>query len=157
LPPNGTWTTDAAIDVVHSVTDLGLGAAQGVVVRDGKVYGYGDLVTAKPRVGVIREYSMDLVATGRVVWLRTGDETRITHPTGLTWHSRWGTFLGDTVNKRAVIYRLDWERAWKDGNLDNALLNTIEDDAAIEGCRPCFVEIGGRALLATADYGRVRP
>jgi hypothetical protein len=28
---------------------------------------------------------------------------------------------------------------------------------AINGCRPEFVSVGGRALLATADYGDVRP
>jgi hypothetical protein len=33
----------------------------------------------------------------------------------------------------------------------------IEDDAAVNGCRPEFVALGGRPLLATADYGDVRP
>ena len=56
-----------------------------------------------------------------------------------------------------MIYRLDWERAWKDGNLDAAVLNVIDDDAAINGCRPEFVSVGGRSLLATADYGDIRP
>ena len=32
-----------------------------------------------------------------------------------------------------------------------------DDDAAINGCRPTFVELGGRTFLATADYGEVRP
>ena len=54
----------------RAITDLGLGAVQGVAVRDGKVYAYGDVFSAKPRVGVIREYDMDLKPTGRVVWLR---------------------------------------------------------------------------------------
>jgi hypothetical protein len=111
-PPDGDWTSDAVIEATKTVTDLGLGAVQGVVVRDGKVYAYGDVFSAAPRVGVIREYDMDLKPTGRVVWLRKGDTPRILHPTGLTWHPRWGTFLGDTVKKKAVIYRLDWEKAW---------------------------------------------
>jgi hypothetical protein len=55
-PPDATFMADAALDVERSITDLGLGAVQGVVVRDGKVYAYGDVVQAKPRVGVIREY-----------------------------------------------------------------------------------------------------
>jgi hypothetical protein len=163
-PPDATWVADAALDVERSITDLGLGAVQGVVMRDGKVYGYGDLFRAHARVGVIREYNERLSPTGRVVWLRRDGEPLIGHPTGLTWHARWGTFLGDTVKSdgdptrsRAVIYRLDWERAWRDGHLDSAVLSVIQDDAAINGCRPEFVSVDGRPLLATADYGDVRP
>ncbi len=162
-PPDATWTADAAVEIERSITDLGLGAVQGVVVRDGLVYAYGDVAQAKPRVGVIREYNKQLEPTGRVVWLRLGNEPLIMHPTGLTWHERWGTFLGDTVKtadpnrSRAVIYRLDWDRAWKEGNLDNAVRNVVDDDAAINGCRPELVTLGGRVLLATADYGDIRP
>jgi hypothetical protein len=79
------------------------------------------------------------------------------HPTGLTWDARFGTFLGDTVNKRAVIYRLDWDRAWAEGSLDHAVLDTIDDDAAVNGCRPTLVQVGGKTLLASADYGDIRP
>jgi hypothetical protein len=142
---------------------MGLGAVQGVVVRDGKVYAFGDVFQARPRVGVFREYTRALEPTGRVVWLRRGGKPLIVHPIGLTWHDRWGTFLGDTVKSadptrsRGVIYRLDWERAWKDGSLDAAVLDVIDDDAAINGCRPEFVTVGGRPLLATADYGDIRP
>ncbi len=162
-PPDATWSTNATLDVERSISDAGLGAVQGVVVRDGKVYAYGDLVRADPRVGVIREYTTQLEPTGRVVWLRRGGKPLLVHPTGLTWHDRWGTFLGDTVKSadptrsRGVIYRLDWERAWKDGDLDDAVLQVIDDDAAINGTRPEFVSVGGRSLLATADYGDVRP
>jgi hypothetical protein len=162
-PADATWTADAVLDVERSITDAGLGAVQGVVVRDGRIYAYGDVFRAEPRVGVIREYTEQLEATGRVVWLRRGGKPLLVHPTGLTWHNRWGTFLGDTVKSadptrsRGVIYRLDWERAWKDGNLDEAILNVVEDDAATNGCRPEFVDVGGRPLLATADYGDDRP
>jgi hypothetical protein len=65
--------------------------------------------------------------------------------------------LGDTVNRKAGIYRLDWERAWADGDLSRAVLDVIDDDAAVNGCRPEFVTLGGRDYLATADYGDVRP
>ena len=92
-----------------------------------------------------------------MISLRVGEKPLILHPTGLTWDAKWGTFLGDTVDKKATIYRLDWERALSEGNLDHAVLDTIEDDAAINGCRPVFVEAGGRTLIATADYGDVRP
>jgi len=79
-PPDATWLADAALDIERSITDLGLGAVQGVVVRDGKVYAYGDVVKAEPRVGVIREYTQALEPTGRVVWLRKGGKPLITHP-----------------------------------------------------------------------------
>jgi len=160
---DATWVADAALDVERSTTDVGLGAVQGVVVRDGMVYAYGDVFQAEPRVGVIREYTEQLEPTGRVVWLRRGGEPLIVHPTGLTWNDRWGTFLGDTIKAadptrtRAVIYHLDWGQAWKDGALDHAVRRVVEDDAAINGCRPEFVAVAGRPLLATADYGDVRP
>ncbi len=156
-PPDSEWTADAVLEGMRSVTLSDLGAAQGVAVRDGKVYAYGDVWSASPRVGVIREYDMDLRPTGRTVWLRRGDRPLIIHPTGLTWDARWGTFLGDTVMKKAVIYRLDWDRAWADGDLDHAVLDVIDDDTAVNGCRPTFVTVGGRTFLATADYGDVRP
>jgi hypothetical protein len=162
-PPDSTWVADSSVDVQQSVTDEGLGAVQGVVLRGGMIYAYGDLMGANPRIGVIREYSEGFVATGRVVWLRRGGKPLILHPTGLTWDDRWGTFLGDTIKtsdpakSRALIYRLDWDRAWKDGDLDGAILDVVEDDAAINGCRPEFVTLGGRRLLATADYGDVHP
>ena len=156
-PPDGEWTANAVVAEPRTITDSGLGAVQGVVVRDGKVYAYGDVVSAKPRVGVIREYDMDLNASGRVVWLRRDGEPLILHPTGLTWDAHYGTFLGDTVLKKAVIYRLDWARAWQDGNLDHAVVDTIDDDGATNGCRPTLVTVGGRTFLATSDYGDIHP
>ena len=156
-PPDSNWEANAVLEKSTTRTLEGLGAMQGVSFRDGKTYLYGDVWNARPRVGVIREYTADYQPTGRVVWLRCGGKPLLLHPTGLTWHERWGTFLGDTVNKKAVIYRLDWKRAWEDGNLDHAVLDIIEDDAAVNGCRPEFVTLEGKPYLATADYGDVRP
>ncbi len=156
-PPDASWMADAAVENPRVVTDAKLGACQGIAVRDGRIYAYGDVYSVKPRVGVIREYDMDLNPTGREIWLRQADRPVIIHPTGLTWDDRWGTLLGDTVNKKARIYRIDWQRAWSDGNLDSAVLDVIDDDAAINGCRPTFVTINGRKLIATADYGEVHP
>ena len=48
-PPDGEWTANAVLAETRAITDLGLGAVQGVVVRDGKVYAYGDVFSAKPR------------------------------------------------------------------------------------------------------------
>jgi len=156
-PPDADWTANATLEDAHAITDLSIGATQGVAVRDGKIYGYGDVVFEEPRIGRIKEYTIDLEPTGRAVDLTRNGEPLITHPTGLTWHPEFGTFLGDTVEGVATIHRLDWERAWKDRNLDNAVLDVITDDAAINGCRPTFVTVNGRDFLATADYGDVRP
>ncbi len=156
-PPDGTWTADAVVEPTLTVSDSSLGAGQGVLIRDGKVYAYGDVYNARPRVGVIREYDRALKPTGRVVWLQKAGKPVILHPTGLTSDPKFGTFLGDTVNRVATIYRLDWDRAWADGNLDEAVLGVYRDDAAVNGCRPEFVQYQGRHLLATADYGEVRP
>jgi hypothetical protein len=84
--PDASWTADAAVENPRIVTDTKLGACQGIAVRDGRIYAYGDVYSVKPRVGVIREYDMDLNPTGREVWLRQADRPLIIHPTGLTWH-----------------------------------------------------------------------
>jgi hypothetical protein len=156
-PPDASWTANADLAGKKTLTMPGLGAMQGVSFHDDKVYLYGDVWDAAPRVGVIREYTKDYEATGRVVWLRRDGKPLLVHPTGLTWHRRLGTFLGDTVKGKAIIYRLDWKRAWQDGNLDHAVLDVIDDDAAVNGCRPEMVTLDGRDYLATADYGDVRP
>jgi len=156
-PPDSKWEANATLEKPTTLTVQGLGAMQGVSFHDGKVYLYGDVWDAKPRVGVIREYTTAYEPSGRVVWLRSEGKPLLRHPTGLTWHERWGTFLGDTVNKKAVIYRFDWKRAWEDGNLDHAVLDVIDDDAAVNGCRPEFVELDGKPYLATADYGDIHP
>jgi hypothetical protein len=155
--PDGSWEANADLEKPTTRTLEGLGAMQGVSFRDGKVYLYGDVWDAKPRVGVIREYSAEYEPTGRVVWLRRDGKPLLVHPTGLTWHEKWDTFLGDTVKKKAIIYRLDWKRMWEDGNLDHAVLDIVDDDAAVNGCRPELVTLNDKPYLASADYGDARP
>jgi hypothetical protein len=152
-----SWPSDCELQDAKALTISGLGALQGVSFHAGNVYLYGDCYDVKPRVGVIREYSKDFKPTGKMIWLRSQDKPLLRHPTGLTWHSRWGTFLGDTVARKAVIYCLNWERALADGDLNRAVLAVIDDDAAVNGCRPEFVSLDGRDFLATADYGDTRP
>lgn len=151
-PPDREWFANAVVAGAEQQTDADLGAAQGVSLIDGKLYLYGDAHAAKPRCGIVKEYGLDLKATGRTLWLKRKGEPLLLHPTGLTKHPELGVFFGDTVNKKARIYLLDWERAWKDGNLDAAVIAEIDDDAAQNGCRPCMVQVGGKALLATADH-----
>ncbi len=156
-PPDRAFSANAIIAEAEIHTDATLGDAQGVTLRDGKIYLYGDVSDAHPRVGVVREYDMQLKPTGRVVWLRRDGKPLLRHPTGLTADDRWGTFLGDTVNQKAKIYRFDWEQMWRDGNLDHSVRDEIDDDDAVNGCRPEFVAVAGRPLLASADYGDVHP
>jgi hypothetical protein len=92
-----------------------------------------------------------------MIWLKKNDKPIMIHPTGLTWDKEFGCILGDTVNEKAKIYQLDWPRALADGTLDNAIIKTVEDDVAINGCRPIFVSVNDKTLLATADYGNKRP
>jgi hypothetical protein len=156
-PAAPAWTADAALEGAEVRSVPGLGAMQGVSLRGGKVYLYGDVWDANPRVGVVREYTADYRPTGRVVWLRKNGKPLLRHPTGLTWHPDWGCFLGDTVDRRGVIYHLDWDRALAEGHLDNAVRDVLDDDAAVNGCRPEFVTLAGKDYLATADYGDARP
>jgi hypothetical protein len=148
---------DSVLEDAKTLTMEGLGAMQGVSFHEGKVYLYGDCYDVKPRVGVIREYTPDYQATGRVIWLRNKEKPLLRHPTGLTWNSRWGTFLDDTVDRTGIIYQLDWQRALEDRDLSRAVLAVIEDDAAVNGCRPEFVTLDRKDLLATVDYGNARP
>jgi hypothetical protein len=152
-----SWTANAQLVESRTWTVLGLGDIQGISCLGGFVYLYGDVTDAAQHVGLIREFNICLVPTGRGIWLRTESQPVLHHPTGLTQSARWGTFIGDTVDRKAVIYRIDWCRALSQGELDHAVLDEIDDDAAINGCRPEFVRLYGKEYLATADYGDVRP
>lgn len=129
-----------------------VGAAQGLEYRDGKVYIIGDA-----DVGVMREY--DLVAdlrlkyTGREIRLTVGGQDKLPHPTGLTFHPQFGTWLGNTVNRKGNIVLLDWEKLLKQGTLDGAIKHEIADDTAVNGTRPEFVRLGSQWFIATSDYG----
>ncbi|QDU62689.1 hypothetical protein Pan216_35570 [Planctomycetes bacterium Pan216] len=151
--PDRDWQANAVLDDVTTWTIADVGAVQGAHVHDGKLYLYGDLFSAKPRVGVIREYNFDLEPTGRQLWLRKGDDPLITHPTGLAIHPKYGAFLGDTVDGEGIIHRFDWEQAWEDGDLSQAAKQRIEDDASVNGTRPLLVTLDAKQYLATADYG----
>src|SRR5436190_22869978 len=59
-PVDVDWDCNAVLTQARVQTDATLGDAQGASLRDGKLYIYGDVSTAKPRVGVLREYTLDL-------------------------------------------------------------------------------------------------
>jgi hypothetical protein len=134
------------------ITITGIGAGQGVEVRDGKVYLYGDATT-----GIVREYDVlansILSFTGREIRLTSGGRDLVPHPTGLSVAPGVGTLLGNTVSQQGTIRMIDWGRALVNGTLDGAVQATITDDLAVNGTRPEFVRIRQRWLVATADYG----
>jgi hypothetical protein len=52
-----------------------------------------------------------------------------------------------------VIYCVNWKGLLQTGTLDGNLINTIEDDACIQGTRPEYVKYNNKWYVATADYG----
>ena len=146
------------VTILGSQTAQGFGAGQGIMLKDGFVYLYGDVGGDQP--GMIREYEIKgtglelrLVSTGREIVCARGGVPIAPSPTGLTFHPEHGTFLGDTVRQQGVIFHIDFDRALQDGNLDNAVLNMVIDDAATNGTRPEFVNYNGSWLIATGDDG----
>ncbi|MFN3168943.1 MAG: hypothetical protein ACE37H_17985 [Phycisphaeraceae bacterium] len=159
--------------VVTRFTVPGVGACQGIAMIDGSLWIYGD----KDGRGVIKRltydgirpslpYTPQITDTGEVYELtlyrdfstrnQPGvrlDPDPIPHPTGLTHHPDYGTFIGNTVNQKGTIYHLIWEGFTESGNLDSWVRNKTIDDLATNGTRPEFVRFNGRWLIATADYG----
>lgn len=128
------------------------GAAQGLDVRDGRGYVYGDASR-----GVIVELELDedggITTVGGRRELTAGGTDLVPHPTGLTSHPSFGTFLGNTIAGEGEIFRIDWDGFLAAGNLEGALLHRIADGAAVNGSRPEFVRVQDRWLIGSADYG----
>ncbi len=130
----------------------GVGAAQGLDVRDDGIWIIGDADT-----GVARAFAFnaggDLEQTGSLVTLTENGTNLVPHPTGLTEQPGLPTFLGNTVGGRGEILLLDWSMAEANGTLDGAVLNVVPDGEAAEGSRPELVWVDNRWLVASADYG----
>ncbi len=149
---------DVQLSIARTFTVDSLGACQGVSYQDGYAYLYGDR-----EVGVMRQYQVntsDLKYTGLEVQFTQDGKNVINHPTGIARHSGLPTFMGNTIRLnpkgtdwKAVIYCLDWERLLRNRTLDGSIINTIEDDACIQGTRPEYVRVGEKWFVATADYG----
>jgi hypothetical protein len=156
-----TSTYDPVMKIEHAYTADSLGACQGISYKQGKFFLYGDRET-----GVVREYTLQgdsLVYANREMKLTLHDTDVINHPTGFAYHNDAPFFMGNSIrlNKegtswRAVIYYLDWKGLQRTGTLDGNLLNTIEDDACIQGTRPEYVQYNKKWYVATADYGDKR-
>lgn len=144
--------------VATSSTIDSLGACQGISYQASKVYLYGDR-----EVGMIRTYAVgkeSLTYTGQEVKLTVDGKDIINHPTGIAYSKTKPTFIGNSIRLnpegtkwRAVIYLVNWAGLLRTGTLDGNLLNTIEDDACIQGTRPEYVQYQNKWYVATADYG----
>lgn len=147
---------DMKIEKTYSVDSLG--ACQGISYQDGRIFLYGDR-----EIGVIREYAMQgdsLVYLNKEMKLTLNDTDVINHPTGIAYNGKAPVFIGNSIRLnaegtlwRAVIYNINWEGLQKTGKLNGNLLNTIEDDACIQGTRPEYVQYKKKYYVATADYG----
>lgn len=155
--PQRRQADQPGIALTHTQTLDSLGAAQGVSFIGGQVYVYGD-----SEAGVMRGYRVDdsLTYLGREYRFTLKGKDVINHPTGIAWNGESPTFIGNTMrlNKegtswKAEIHAVDWEGFLRTGTLDGNLLNTIEDDACIQGARPEYVRYRGKWAVATADYG----
>ena len=152
---------DIQLTINRTFTVDSLGACQGVSYQDGYAYLYGDR-----EVGVMRQYRPDgqgLTYTGIELQLTEDGRNVVNHPTGVARHTGLGTFVGNTIRLnqqgtkwKAEVYCIDWEGLLRDGTLDGNIINTIEDDACIQGTRPEYVRVGDRWFVATADYGNQR-
>jgi hypothetical protein len=153
------YIVDMKIEQAYSVDSLG--ACQGVSYQNGRVFLYGDR-----EIGVIREYKAQgdsLVYVGKEMKLTLNDTDVINHPTGIAYNGKDPVFIGNSIRLntegtlwRAVIYCIDWKGLQKTGKLDGNLLNTIEDDACVQGTRPEYIRYNKKSYVATADYGGVR-
>lgn len=147
-----------SLSLTKATTVDSLGACQGISYQKRRVFLYGDR-----EIGMIREYHItgdSLVDLHKEFKLTIGGNDVINHPTGIAQHAGKPTFIGNSVKPaipggkwKAVIYCVNWEGLLKTGTLDGNLLNTIEDDACIQGTRPEYVEYNKKWYVATADYG----
>lgn len=153
-----SFTTIGNIKIDHAYTVDSLGACQGASNQGGRIFLYGDR-----EVGIVREYKMQddgLVYMHKEMKLTLKNTDVINHPTGITYNGKDPFFMGNSIrlNKegtlwRAVIYCIDWAGLQRTGTLDGNLINTIDDDACIQGTRPEYVQYKKKWYVATADYG----
>ncbi|MBB6109479.1 hypothetical protein SAMN05421821_104108 [Mucilaginibacter lappiensis] len=144
--------------IARTITIDSLGACQGISYQNGRIFLYGDR-----EVGIIREFKLvgdSLTYINKEYKLTQDGQDVINHPTGIAYNGTGPTFMGNSIrlNKegtkwRAVIYCINWKGLLKTGTLDGNLMNTIDDDACIQGTRPEYVKYNNKWYVATADYG----
>ncbi|PWS26305.1 hypothetical protein DHW03_16085 [Pedobacter yonginense] len=145
-------------NITKSFTLDSLGACQGISNQKGTYFLYGER-----EIGVMRAYTLkndSLIDQNKEYRFTIKGKNVIKHPTGIAFKPGMPTFIGNSVRQnpegtlwKAMIYSIKWEGFLKSKTLDGNLLNTIEDDACIQGTRPEYVKHKGKWFMATADYG----
>jgi len=93
-PPDGTWTSNATIEVANAVTrPRARSGARGSWFAMARSMGMATIVFATPRVGVMKEYDLELRPTGRSVRLTQNGKPLTSPPDWATFDPRWGTLL----------------------------------------------------------------
>lgn len=146
------------LTIRKSFTIDSLGACQGAAFIGKKLYLYGDAET-----GVVKEYAANadsLIDQHKDIRLSVNGKDLINHPTGIAWRKNMPVFMGSSIRLnaegtqwKAVIYRVNWDGLLRTGTLDGNLLQTIDDDACVQGTRPEYVRYNNKWVVATADYG----
>jgi len=129
-----------------------IGAGQGLEVIGDKLFVFGDAGR-----GVIQELDRRLQPTGWAGSLTRQGVDLITHPVGIANRPGFPAFIGSGDGS---IFHVDWQAFRRDGNLDGAVLQRIEDSETpdqYKGTRPEYVELNGRWLVATSDYADATP
>jgi hypothetical protein len=146
------------MELQRSITVDSLGACQGISYQNGRIFLYGDR-----EVGMVREFKMmkdSLVYLHKEYKLTRNGQDVINHPTGLAYNGVGPTFMGNSTKLnpegtkwKTEIFCINWEGLLKTGTLDGNIINTIDDDACIQGARPEYVQYKNKWYVATADYG----
>ncbi|MES2277184.1 MAG: hypothetical protein V4592_14240 [Bacteroidota bacterium] len=146
------------MNLERSITVDSLGACQGISYQNGRIFLYGDR-----EVGMVREFKMvkdSLVYLHKEYKLTKNGQDVINHPTGLAYNGVGPTFMGNSTKLnpegtkwKTEIFCIDWKGLLKTGTLDGNSINTIDDDACIQGARPEYVKYENKWYVATADYG----
>ena len=146
------------LKIKQEITIDSLGACQGVSYQNGAIYFYGDR-----EVGMMRKFKItgnSLVYQHKEYKFTVGGKDVINHPTGIAFHGDAPVFIGNSIRLnpegtrwKAVIYCINWPGLLKTATLDGNIIQTIDDDACIQGTRPEYVRYKGNWFVATADYG----
>lgn len=146
------------LKIKRETTIDSLGACQGISYQNGDIYLYGDR-----EVGMMRKFKLvndSLIYQHQEYKFTVDGKDVINHPTGIAYHGDGLVFIGNSIRLdpkgtqwKAVIYCVKWPGLLKTGTLDGNIIQTIDDDACIQGTRPEYVKYKGKYFVATADYG----
>jgi hypothetical protein len=140
-----------SLDIISSVTARHIKKLNGVEIREGSIFAYGQDNAGNGKIVEYKWKRNDLHSTGYENGISLG--TTIKQPTGMTYHDTLGTFLGNSNEIRNEIIFIDWDILKNSRNLGWATVNTTIDDLAKNTSKPEFVQYRGEWFLASVDMG----